>query len=327
MKTTKFIANAIVMGALAASSMAYAQSGDWPKKQPINIVVPFPPGGLTDVLARRMAKDMQEALKQNVVVENRAGASGQIGTQYVANAAPDGYTLLVSATHHAINPALKSNLPYDPYKSFTDIALLGTTPNLLLVNPDKIKVKDFKEFVEYSKKQKDGVPFASTSIGGSTHLSGELLKMMTGLPLVHVPYRGTTPALADLLGGQVPAAFLDISAVLPHLKEGKLQALGLTSKERLTVVPDVPTLDEEGVKGYEATTWIGFYGPANLPKEIAETLNKIAVESMHNQANNEWITSNGIIASRLNSEDFHTFVHSELEKWKKVVTEAGVKVE
>ncbi|WP_233208399.1 Bug family tripartite tricarboxylate transporter substrate binding protein [Pollutimonas subterranea] len=320
-------AAAFIMAMLAMlfTPPSFAQPDAWPKK-PITLIVPFPAGGMTDVLARRIGRDMQETLKQSVVIENRPGASGQIGTQHVAQATPDGYTLLVSATHHAINPALRHNLPYDASKDFTAIALLATTPNLLVVNKD-IPVSNLQEYLAYAKKMDGGMLFASSSVGGATHLSGELLKLMTGAPMAHISYKGATPALQDLLGGHVPSLFHDVMTMAPFVKDGQVKAIGVTSSTRSEALPDVPTIAEQGVQGYEAITWIGFYGPAGLDKSITDKLNAIAVKSLNNAEAKEYFTLNGTSPGELNPEQFDSFVHGELTKWKRVVQDANLKVE
>jgi len=304
---------------------AGAADAKWPSK-PITIIVPFPAGGMTDVLARRMAKDMSDALHQSVVVENRAGASGQIGTQFVARAEPDGYTLLVSATHHVINPAVRANLPYDARKDFTPLALLATTPNLLVVN-NNVPVNDVQGFVAYAKQRPGGVMFGSSSIGGATHLSGELFKLETGAPMTHVPYKGASPALTDLLGGQIPALFHDVMTMAPYVRDGRVKALGVTSSRRSAALPQVPTIAEQGVPGYEAITWIGFYGPAGLAPAIAARLNELARASMNSSQARPWFAENGTEPGDMDLAQFAGFVNSELDKWKNVVARAGVKIE
>ncbi len=310
--------------AAIAPGTAAAQE-NWPSK-PVTIIVPFPAGGMTDLLARRIAKDMAVDLKQPVVVENRAGASGQIGTEMVARAKPDGYTLLVSATHHVINPAVRGSLPYDAAKDFTPIALLATTPNVLVVN-NNIPAATLPEFLAYAKKQKEGLSFGSSSIGGATHMSGELLKLMTKAPMVHIPYKGATPAMADLLGGQIPALFHDAMTMAPYVKDGKVKAIGMTSAKRSDALPNVPTIAEQGVAGYEATTWIGFYGPANLPKPIVDRLNREAVKSMNAPDSKASLAQSATTPGTMSAEQFGGFVQAELAKWKRVASEAKVKVE
>jgi len=319
------LACAALLAGLTAWAPLTLAAGKWPA-QAITVVVPFPAGGMTDVLARRLAMHMQDKLGQSVVVENRAGASGQIGTDYVARAKPDGYTLLVSATHHVINPAIRGNLPYDARKDFTNLALMATTPNVLVVNKD-VPASNLKEFSEYVNKHPNGVMFGSSSIGGATHLSGELLKLKTGLQLTNVPYKGATPAMTDLLGGQIPALFHDITTMAPLVRDGRVKAIGVTSAQRSPALPDVPTIAEQGVPDYLAITWIGFYAPAGLPDDIAKQLNQLARESMHTKDALEAFKSNGTEPGDMDLPAYNQFVNSELDKWQDVVKRAGVKVE
>lgn len=319
------LALSVAAGAAFAPCGSAVAQDNWPQK-PVTIIVPFPAGGMTDVLARRIAKDMQTQFKQSFVVENRAGASGQIGTEMAARANPDGYTLLVSATHHVINPAVRAKLPYDAAKDFTPIALLATTPNLLVVN-NNVPVSNLQEFLAYAKKQKEGLSYGSSSIGGATHMSGELLKLMTKAPIVHIPYKGATPAMADLLGGQIPALFHDVMTMAPLVKDGKVKAIGVTSGKRSEALPNVPTIAEQGVSGYEAITWIGFYGPANLPKGMVERLNRAAVASMNTAEAKANLAESGTSPGTMTADQFGSFVQSELTKWKRVATEAKVKVD
>lgn len=327
-RSRTFLVSAIVAAtagiASVASIVAHAQT-PWPQK-PITLIVPFPAGGMTDILARRIGKDMQAELKQPVIIENRPGASGQIGTESAARAVPDGYTLLVSATHHVINPAIRPKLPYDAAKDFTPIALLATTPNVLVVNKS-VPVSNLEEYLAYARKGKDGMPFASSSVAGATHLSGELLKLMTGAPMTHIPYKGAAPALQDFLGEHIPSLFHDVMTMAPYIRDGKVKAIGITAAKRSAALPNVPTIAEQGVPGYEATTWIGFYGPANLPKPVVNKLNQLAVSSLNNASAKEYFTQNGATPSQMTPEQFSTFVQNELAKWKRVVQEAKVQAD
>lgn len=297
----------------------------YPQK-PITIMVGFPPGGLTDVLARRLAKDLQTELKQTVIVENKAGASGQIATAQVSKATADGYTLLVTATHHVINPAINPRLPYDTAKDFVAIAELASTPNVLVVHPS-LAVSNLQDYLSYARKQQGGLAYGSSSIAGSTHLSGEMLALMTKAPLLHVPYKGLAPATSDLLGGQIPSLFSDLQSIMPFIKDGKVRPIGVTSPARSSSLPNVPTIAEQGVPGFEVTTFIGLYGPADLPKPIVDRLNKLAVQSMTKPESVEWLKINGGSPGKKNATEFATFVNSELVKWRRVVVDANVKAE
>lgn len=316
-----FVSVLLMTSALLAPFRVAA--ADWPTGQPINIIVPFAPGGFTDLIARRLALNLSTALKTSVVVQNKAGASGQIGSAIVAREKPVGYTLLVTATQHVIYPALQPNLPYDPKKDFSNIAILAYAPNVLLV-PTKSPVSTVKEFTEYAKKQPGGLSFGSSGVGGSAHLSGELFKLVTGANLHHVPYKGAAPAVTDLLGSQIPSAFLDATSAAAFIRSGELKALAVTSKERLPTLPTVPTIAESGYPSYESQAWVGLFGPPGLPIEIINTLNNIAVESSALAVNAKWLVENNAIPSKLRPVQVSEFVDSELDKWKQVVSKAHV---
>lgn len=300
-----------------------ASAADWPKGQPINIIVPFAPGGFTDLIARRLALDLGKALDTSVIVQNKAGASGQIGSAVVAREKPDGYTLLVTATQHVIYPALQPKLPYDPKKDFSNIAILALAPNVLLV-PTESPVNNVKEFVDYAKKQQGGLAFGSSSIGGSAHLSGELFKLVTGANLRHIPYKGAAPAVTDLIGGQIPSAFLDATSASAFIQNGKIKALAVTSKQQLPSLPNVPTIAESGYPSYESQAWVGLFGPPGLPPEIITKLNHIAQQSNQSNTNIKWLSDNNAIAAELAPAQVTEFIHSELDKWKQVVNKAHV---
>lgn len=325
MKTSLALLGALAICASLAAPMAAAAPDDYPLKQRVTLVVPFPPGGLTDIVARRFAQRLQDETRQTVVVENKAGASGQLGTQAVSKAPADGYTLLVTATHFAVNSALRPTLPYDPLKDFTAIAVFLTTPNVLAV-PASLPVHDLQEYLAYAR-QKGGLAFGSSGTGGSTHLSGELLKLATKAPLFHVPYKGMAPAINDLLGGQVPSVFLDPGSVVQFAKEGKVRLIGVTSSKRIDVLPDVPTIAEQGVPGYEANTWIALVAPAGVPASVVEKLNKVAVATVNTPDAKGWLTQSGAIASDRSPADAARFISAELSMWKRVVKEAAVKAD
>lgn len=311
---------------IVASMSAFsnnASAADWPKAQPINIIVPFAPGGFTDLIARRLALDLGKALKTSVVVQNKAGASGQIGSAVVAREKPDGYTLLVTATQHVIYPALQPNLPYDPKKDFSNIAILALAPNVLLV-PTNSPVNNVKEFVEYAKKQQGGLAFGSSGVGGSAHLSGELFKLVTGANLRHIPYKGAAPAATDLIGAQIPSAFLDATSASAFIQNGKAKALAVTSRQPLPSLPNIPTIAESGYPSYESQAWVGLFGPPGLPAEIVTTLNQIAQQSNASKENIKWLADNNAIPVERSPRQATEFIHSELDKWQQVVNKAHV---
>jgi len=316
---------AISSGLTSQAEVRAAEPLAYPQK-PITIVVAFAPGGLTDTLARRLARDMQTELKQNVIVETKAGASGQIASAQVARSEPDGHTLLLTATHHVINPAVNSRLPYDTEKDFVPIAELGSTPNILLVHPS-LPVRDLPEYLAYARKQPGGLAYATSGVAGSTHLSGEMLALMTKAPLLHVAYKGVAPAANDLMGGQVPSLFGDLQSMMPFVKDGRMRAIGVSSLQRSPSLPDVPTIAEQGVPGFEGTSFIGLYGPAGLAPQTLETLSKVALKSMNSPETLEMLRANGGSPGTKSPAEFRAFIGSELAKWRKVVKDGNVKAE
>ncbi len=300
-----------------------ASAADWPQEQPINIIVPFAPGGFTDLIARRLALDLGKTLNTSVIVQNKAGASGQIGSAVVAKEKPDGYTLLVTATQHVIYPALQPNLPYDPKKDFSNIAILALAPNVLLV-PANSPVNNVKDFVDYANKQQGGLAFGSSGVGGSAHLSGEQFKLVTGANLRHIPYKGAAPAVADLIGAQIPSAFLDATSASAFIQNGKAKALAVTSKQQLPSLPSIPTIAESGYPSYESQAWVGLFGPPGMPAEIVTKLNDIAQQSNAQKENLKWLSDNNSISLKLSPKQVTEFINSELDKWQQVVNDAQV---
>jgi tripartite-type tricarboxylate transporter receptor subunit TctC len=321
LRHTAYLFAAVI--ACGVSSHSVAASSDWPAGKPINIVVPFAPGGFTDLIARRFASDLGHALNTTVVVQNKPGASGQIGTAQVSREKPDGYNLLVTATQHVIYPGLQANLPYNPKENFTDIAILAYAPNVLLV-PAKSPVSNAKEFTELANKQSGGLAFGSSSVGGSAHMSGELYKTVTGANLQHIPYKGASLAMTDLIGAQIPSAFLDATSAAAFIRNGDVKALAVTSKERLPSLPDVPTVSESGYPSYESQAWIGLFGPANLPEGIVQKLNEISVQSSNATSNIAWLNENNATPAALSPKQVSEFISAELDKWKDVIAKANV---
>jgi tripartite-type tricarboxylate transporter receptor subunit TctC len=261
----------LAAGALGLVPLAHAQSG-YPGK-PVRLVVPFPAGGTTDILARAVAQKLSEAWGQSVVVDNRPGAGGNIGSELVARAAPDGYTLLMGTVGtHAINASLYSKMPYDHVKDFAPVILVAGVPNVLVVNPS-VPVNSVPELIAYLKANPGKVNFASSGSGTSIHLSGELFKVMTGVQMTHVPYKGSAPALTDLVGGQVQLMFDNLPSSLAFIKAGKLRALAVTSAARAAALPDVPTIAESGVPGFEASSWVGVLAPTGTPPDVIARIN------------------------------------------------------
>ncbi len=314
---------AAVVAALGAPDKSAAES--YPVKQ-VRIVVPFPAGGTTDVLARDLGHHLSGKLGTTVIVENRPGASGTIGSDHVVKSAPDGSTLLLTATHHVINPSLYKKLPYDTRQDFTSVALVASVPNALLVHPS-VPAKTARELIDLAKSQPGKLSFGSAGIGGANHLSGELFKYMTGIDMVHVPYKGAAPAMTDLLGGHIPIMFDSLPTVLSHVREGRLRALAVTSSERAPSLPDVPTLDEAGVKGFEATAWFGLYAPANLKAEARVPLLKAVREILASAEIRESFGKLGADPGKLTGEAFERYVHAEMRKWGEVVERAQIKLD
>jgi len=314
--------------ALAVSLVlpALAQVENYPSK-PIRVVVPFPPGGATDILARAAAQRMQEAWGQSVIVDNRPGAGGNIGSDLVAKSAPDGYTLLMGTVGtHAINPSLYAKMPYDHVKDFAPIILVASVPNVLEVNPS-LPVNSVTELIAYAKANPGKLNFASSGNGTSIHLSGELFKTMTGVQMTHVPYKGSAPALADLIGGQVQLMFDNLPPSLAQIKAGKLRALAVTSSTRTAALPDIPTVAEAGVPGFEASSWFGLLAPAATPAPIVAKINAEIAKWLATPEAKEKLLAQGANAAGGTPDDFARHIGAETTKWAKVVKESGAKVD
>jgi len=293
--------------------------------RPVKLVVPFPPGGPNDIIARVVAQRMSELLGQPIVIDNRGGAGGVVGTDAVAKAAPDGYTIgICSAGAIAISASLVEKVPYDSVKDLTPITLVATVPELLVV-PESLPVKTFQELVALAKAQPGKLNFASSGPGSMPHLAGELLKINAKIDIVHVPYRGAAPAVNDVLGGQVQMVFLDTPVLLPHIKSGKFRALAVAAKERAPSVPDVPTMSELGLASVDAENWYGMVGPANLPKDIVDKLNKAAADAMKSPEVIDKLTPQGAKLIGDSPEHFGAFIKSEILKWGAVVKASGAK--
>ena len=312
-------AAALFAGALP-SAMAESASS-FPSK-PITIIVPFSAGGTTDILARLIGQKLTERWKVAVVVDNKLGAGGNIGTAQVARSAPDGYTLVMGTIGtHAINPSLYASMPYDALKDFAPITRTAMVPNVLVVNPAS-PFNTVKEMIDYGKANPGKLTFGSSGHGSTLQLSGELFKMMAQVDMVHVPYKGSAPAVADLLGNQITMIFDNMPSSLPHVKAGKLKALAVTSSTRVAQLPDVPTLSEAGVPGYEVMSWFGLWAPAKTPQPIVEKLNQEIVEILKAPDVQQKISEQGAIPSPESPADFDRFIRAETEKWNKVVKAA-----
>lgn len=304
---------------------ALANEPNWPTK-PIKLVVGYAAGGATDVMARLVATRMATELGQSVVVDNRTGANSNVGAELVARSAPDGYTLYVFTIANTINATLYNKLAYDPAKDFEPIGLIAKIPNLLVVNP-ALPVQSVQQYIKFAKESKDGITFASSGSGSSIHLSGELFKMKTGLNMLHVPYRGSAPAVADLLGGQVQSMFDNSPSAMPHVKAGKLRALAITSKERSPLLPDVPTIAESGFPGFEVQSWFGMSAPAGTPAPVIKRLNTALNTALNDPAIKQRLVELVATASPGSPDDMRKFVASELKSWSEVVKASGAKAD
>ena len=283
----------------------------------VKIVVPYPPGGTTDLLARAVAARLTDSMKQTFIVENRGGASGSIGTAAVARSAPDGYTLLMATiSTHGINPAI-GQVPYDPVKDFEPVTDVADTPNVLTVNPDT-PYRTVADVLAAARAKPGAITFGSTSPGGSPHMSGELLKSMTGTDLLHVPYKGGGPMLIDLMGGQIQLGFDNLPSSMPHIRAGKIRAIAVTTAERWPGAPEIPTIAESGVAGYEVSAWFGLLAPAGTPKPIIERLQKEVQQVLKLPEVATQLLELGAKPVGNTPTEFAAMIQAELEKWRKV---------
>ena len=323
----------IAYAALASAAPwgARAQSGGWPNK-PVRIVVPFAAAGTTDILARALAPELARVFGQPFVVDNKPGAGGNVGAAEVAKSPPDGYTLLMGTVGtHGINQSLYPKLPYDPIKDFAPVTLVAGVPNVLVMNPAKaaaLKIETVQDLIRYAKANPGKLNMASSGNGTSIHLSGELFKSMTGTFLLHFPYRGSGPALLDLIGGTMDLMFDNLPSALPQIKAGKLIALAVTSGERSAALPDVPTIAEAGpVKGFEASSWFGLLAPAGTPAEIVNRVQQESAKALGAPALKERLLSQGAIPGGNTPAEFGRFIAAESKKWSAVVKSSGAKVD
>jgi len=323
MKNGFSLVKVIVAAAPLLFAAGHAQA-TWPER-PVTLVVPYTPGGVTDALARNVAKALGERLKQPVVVENRAGGGANIGAAHVAKSNPDGYTLLMgSAATHAINSSLYQKLTYDHLKDFAPISFIAQVPNVLVVHPS-VPANNVKELIAHAKANPGKLNFGSSGAGGTIHLSGELFKSMAGVQMTHVAYKGSAPAVNDLLGGQTQVMF--DSSVVPHVKAGKLRALGVTSAKRSSALPDVPTIAEAGLPGYEATAWFGILAPAGTPEPVITRLNTELSAVLRDPAVTKWMEGQGFDVAGGSPADFAAHIRKETAKWARVVKESGATAE
>jgi len=320
------LARAFAVGALMISSAAVAHAADYPSHA-IRLVVPYAPGGGADAVARMVAKKVSESIGQPIVIENKGGAGSIVGTEVVAKAEPDGYTLLLGQSGPiSINPAVYKSLPYDPVKDFTPISMTTAYPYVLVVNAN-MPAKTLQEFVALAKAKPGAMNFGSTGVGAANHLVAELFASRAGLKMTHIPYRGTALAVGDLVAGQLSLVFGDPVSVLPHMKSGKLRALAVTSLQRSPISPDVPTIAESGYPGFEALAWHGILAPAKTPPAIVKKLNAEIVKALADPETKAFLDNQAMQAVGNSPEDFAAFIQKDIATWKAVATSAHVTVE
>jgi tripartite-type tricarboxylate transporter receptor subunit TctC len=309
--------------AVAAALPAFAQS--YPAK-PVRFIVPFPPGGPVDTTARGFTQKLSESWGQQAIVENRAGAGGIVGAEAAAKSAPDGYTFFVGSIHHSVLPGLNPKLPYNVEKDLVPVTFAAQFPIILVAHPS-VPAKTVQELIAYAKQNPGKLAYGSAGNGGGTHLAGELFKTLAGVDLLHVPFKGSAPAMTDLLGGQVQLMFSDAPTALPHIKSGRVRALGVGSPKRSALVPDVPTIAESGVKGYDAYSWAGVFAPAGTPKEILVKVNGDIVKALSDPEVKKRLLEAGAEAAPGTPEQFGAFLKGEIAKWGKVVKDANIKAD
>jgi tripartite-type tricarboxylate transporter receptor subunit TctC len=315
---------AAVAGALLPFA-AWAQAPEWPSR-PVRFIVPYPPGGPTDIMGRIVAQAVQGPLGQPFVVENRAGANGLIGSEQAARAAPDGTTFLVNASAHVIVPHLTPNMPIDVLADFAPVTNIAAVPLWLVVNP-ALPVRSVAEFIAYARANPGRIAYASSSQGGAPHLAGELFKLMTGTDLVHVPYRGSGPAVQDLIAGTVQAMFDSVPASAGAVRDGRLRALGVTTRNRIAPFPDLPTIAEAGVPGYEISTWYGIWAPARTPPGIINRLQQAVAAAARNPETRARFDALGAEPVADSPEDYARFVRAEFDRWGALVRDARIKLD
>ena len=324
MRHRRRLAMLLSLAGLLAPGVALSQA--WPSK-PIRLIVPFPPGGGTDAFARPLSKVLTAQLGQTIVIDNRGGAGGTLGAELAAKSPPDGYTFLMGAVHHTIAVSMYPKLGYDLRKDLMPVTLVASVPNVVVVHPQRVPVKSIDEFNRYVKANPGKLNYGSAGNGTTHHLTVELYKVSTGTFITHIPYRGAGPALQDLLAGQVDLMFDGLGSSMPHIKAGKLVPLAVTSSKRSFALPDVPTLDEAGVKGYEARTWYALWAPAGTPREIVVRMQQETAKALASKELRDIWASLGADAGGQSPEEMDRFVTAEIAKWAKVVKDSGAKLD
>jgi tripartite-type tricarboxylate transporter receptor subunit TctC len=321
----KTLAKSLIAAALCAACLGAVHAQSYPNK-PVKLIVPFAPGGFTDVVARILGQRLSTAMGQQFVIENKAGAGSIIGTDFVAKSAPDGYTLVMISTTHVISPWIYKTVPYDPLKSFVAVTKLVDSPYVLLVNP-KVPARNVQEFVALAKAAPNTIHYASSGNGSSQHLMGGLFASMTGAPIKHVPYKGSAGAANDLVAGIVESSFAGVPNALAQVPQGRLKALAVTTAKRIPQLPDVPTLQEAGVPGYEASVWLALLAPAGTPREIVTKLNSEIGKLMSSPDTRKALYDARVEVSPSTPEAMTEYMAQELVRWGKVVKETGIKLE
>jgi len=315
----------LIVHSIALLALALQVHAETYPTRPIRIVVPFGPGGFTDVAARILQKELAPALGQPIVIENKPGAGSTIGTTDIARAEPDGYNLLMISTTHVISPHLYKQVPYDPIKDFTPVMKLAEGPYVLVVHPS-LGVKNVAELIALAKAKPNQIDYASSGNGSSQHLVGALFCTMTGVQLSHVPYKGSSQAMNDVLAGTVKVSFVGVPNALPNVNAGKIRALAVSTRARYAEMPNVPTMDEAGVKGFDATIWLGLLAPPGTPREIVNKLNSTISKILSTPDAKKLMASAGVDVATSTPEEFGALMQSELERWGKVVRETGATV-
>jgi tripartite-type tricarboxylate transporter receptor subunit TctC len=326
MRNLRFrLAAGALLTVLATTFSGPSAAQGYPNK-PVKLIVPFAPGGFTDVVARILGQRLSVSMGQQFVIENKAGAGSTIGTDFVAKSAPDGYTLVMVSTTHVISPWIYKSMPYDPIKGFVAVSKLVDSPYVLLVNP-KVPARNVQEFIALAKASPDSIRYASSGNGSSQHLMGGLFVSLTGAKLQHVPYRGSSGAATDLVAGVVESSFAGVPNALAQVPQGRLRALAVTTAKRIPQLPDVPTLQEAGVPGYEASVWLALLAPAGTPRDIVNRLNAEIAKLMESAETKKALYDAGVEVSLSTPEALSDYMVREMERWGKVVKETGVKLE
>ena len=314
-----------LLGTAALPAVAANAASDYPKSL-IKLVIPYPPGGPTDLVGRLVAMAMGDTLKQTIFIDNKPGASGMVGAAQVAKSAPDGYTLLANASLHVINPSVYDKVPYDSFNDFAPITQIVDVPLVLVVNSE-IPVSNVQELISYLKKSKATINFGSAGNASSQHLSGELFKLKTGIAMQHVPYKGSSPALTDLMGGQIQLMFDSMPSAMPFITSGKLKALAVTTKKRSSSLPNIPTMQESGVEGYETSTWYGLWAPKGTPPEIVNKLSQAAQEALKKPEVVAQYQRMGAEPVGSSPQEFQAYMRSEEKKWAEIVKRSGARAD